>query len=459
MRKRKGRREYPGDLFDPAARTDRTSESGAAQGEGRKVYSVSELTGEVKALLEAAHPQVYVRGEISNFYRHSSGHIYMTLKDEHAQLMAVFFKGSNLRLKFEPENGMDVIACGRLTVYEPRGEYQINVEFLEPAGVGALQMRIEQLKKKLAAEGLFDEKRKREIPEFPAEIAVVTSPQGAAIRDFLKVTRTRFPAQHIVIFPALVQGEEAPAEIVQAVRDANETGGFDVLVVTRGGGSLEDLMAFNDEGVARAIVGSDIPVISAIGHERDFTIADMVADFRAATPSQAAEKVTPSRVEILAWLDDARERLERRARSLVEDLSQELDDISSALAAGASGRLKELGGELREMAGRLRSLSPGHVLVRRREVLEQLLGRVSAAAARRVAEAGDRLKALGATLNALSPLAVLERGYAIAFSLPGREVIKEASQVKPGDDIEVRLAKGNVRAKADKIDSGSKGEA
>ncbi len=441
---RRKKKQGLGELFDGAPK--------AAEPQERKIYTVAELTGEVKALLETAHPAVYVRGEISNFYRHHSGHIYMTLKDEKAQLRAVFFKGANMRLKFEPENGLDVIAFGRLTVYEPRGEYQINVEFLEPAGLGALQLKIEQLKKKLAAEGLFSAERKRPLPEFPREIAVVTSPEGAAVKDFLKVTRMRFPSQHIVIFPAQVQGESAPAQIVSAIQDANDMGGFDVLVVCRGGGSLEDLMAFNDEGVARAIAASEIPTVVGVGHERDQTIADLVADVRAATPSQAAETVTPSRAEVLSWLVEARARLEQRLKSRLEDDAQELDDAAETLAGAVRTHLRDLGAQLRELNSTLRSLSPGRVLSRQRELLEQIASRAAQAVQARLADAKQRTAAAAATLNALSPLAVLKRGYAIAFELPERRVLKDAAQVAPGDRIEVKLSKGSVRAKAEEID-------
>lgn len=415
--------------------------------EGAHIYTVSELTAEVKELLETAHPAVYVRGEISNFYIHgASEHMYFSLKDEKAQMRAVFFKNVNRKLKFTPENGMEVIAFGRLTLYEPRGDYQIRVEFLEPAGLGALQMRIEQLKKKLAAEGLFDEARKRPLPEFPHRIALVTSPEGAAIRDFLKVTRTRFPGQHIVIFPVLVQGEGAPSQIVEAIEAANEMGDFDVLVLCRGGGSIEDLMAFNDEGVARAIAGSAIPVVNGVGHERDVTIADFVADVRAATPSQAAEIITPSRPEILARLEGMRERMEIRLRGLVEETSQELDDVADSLRDAVQDQLKDLASRIRELSTQVRSASPQQVLARQRELLKQLAKRAATASVRRLAEIKQRVQALGGKLNALSPLAVLERGYSIAFALPGRAVLKDSAQVAPGQEVEVKLFKGLLRA-------------
>lgn len=438
MRRSRRRTEYQAD-FGFGRDT-----SAAAQ----QVYTVSQLTAEIKLLIETAHPAVYVRGEISNFHHHGSGHMYFSLKDEGAQIGAAFFRGANRGLKFDPENGMEVIAFGRLSVYEPRGNYQIVVEHLEPAGVGALQQRIEQLKKKLDAEGLFDEGRKRPIPRFPREIAVVTSPEAAAVKDFLKVSRRRFPGQHIVIFPTLVQGDEAPPQIVRAIEDANAMGGFDVLVVTRGGGSIEDLMAFNDEAVARAIAASEIPTVTGIGHERDFTIADFVADLRAATPSNAAELVTPSREEMAGDLDDLKRRLERHATGLVEDAMQALDDMTERAQRAVADALRDLKRTVEEMAARIRSASPWQMLKNRRQLLEQLSQRMVTAAGRRRDEARQRLQALAGKLGALSPLGVLERGYSIAFSLPERRVIKDAAQVKPGQDVEVKLARGGFRATA-----------
>jgi len=417
----------------------------AAREEGR-IYSVSELTAEIKTMVEGVFPSVWVRGEISNFHLHTSGHMYFTLKDEGAQLKAAFFKGANRRLKFEPESGMAVVAGGRLSVYEARGDYQIIVENMEPEGIGALQLKIEKLKKKLEEEGLFSPERKRPLPEFPVRIAVVTSAEGAAIRDFLKVTRSRFPCQRITIFPALVQGEDAPGQIVEAIEDANEMGSFDVLVVCRGGGSLEDLMAFNDEGVARAIAASEIPVVVGVGHERDWTIADLVADVRAATPSQAAEMVSPRRGEIQERLADAVARMARQVGGLMEDLMQSVDEAGDWLAEAARSLQEGLRADLNELAAQLKGLSPAEKLARERDVAFQLGKRLNTAIARRTAEGRQTMAAAGGRLNALSPLAVLERGYSICFALPERVVLKDASLVSPGEEIEVKLMSGKIRA-------------
>ena len=420
--------------------------------EGQPVYTVSALATEIKSLIETAHPSVYVRGEVTGFRGvHSSGHMYFQLKDENAVLDIAMFRGANRSLKFDLENGMEVIVFGRATAYPRRSTYQVIAEAVEPAGLGALQARIEQVKKKLEAEGLFAEDRKRQIPEFPHAIALVTSPEGAAVTDFLKVTRRRFPGQHIVVFPVLVQGEDAPAQIVEAIADANGMGPFDVMCVCRGGGSIEDLMAFNDEGVARAIAESGVPVVTGIGHERDVTIADLVADVRAATPSQAAEFVTPSRADLRREIGEARERMERCLRGVVEAMAQDFDDAAEGLATAARNLLKDLENSLRDLATRLRGASPGETLRRQRELLDQLASRLAAGATRRVGEADERMKGLAGRLNALSPLAVLNRGYAIAFALPERAVVKDAGKVQAGQDLEVKLAKGSLRATAREI--------
>ncbi len=415
--------------------------------DGMPVYTVSALTAEVKQLLETAHGAVYLRGEISGFRSIAgSGHMYFDLKDDRDLINAAFFKGANRKLAFQLEDGMEVVAFGRVSLY--RSRCQIIVEHLELAGAGVLQQRIEQLKKLLAAEGLFDESRKREIPFAPRSIALVTSAEGAAVRDFLKVTRRRFPGQHITIFPCLVQGEGAPAQIVEAIRDANVMGGFDVLVTCRGGGSLEDLMAFNDEAVCRAIAASGIPVINAVGHEPDVTIADFVADLRAATPSQAAELVTPSRVEIRREMRDLRGSMERSLRGVVEDMARDLDDATSSLHEAAAAVIEAMKTTIEKLGVRVRAASPVAVLARQRQLVEQLSARIGTAAVRRMDVGRQRVQAFAGRLDALSPLSVLGRGYAIAFALPAKTVIKDASGVTVGDEFEVRVARGSIRAAA-----------
>jgi len=383
--------------------------------------------------------------------------MYFRIKDEDSVLEVAFFRGANRRLGFTLENGMEIIVFGRLSIYGRSSKFQIIAEFVEPAGLGALQAKIEQLKKKLEAEGLFAQSRKRPIPEFPHRVALVTSVEGAAIKDFLKVTRERFPGQHIVIFPAMVQGEDAAGMVVDSIEAANDmhdfsgfvgglAGGFDVLVVCRGGGSIEDLMAFNDEGVARAIASSDIPVVTGIGHERDITIADLVADLRAATPSQAAELVTPDREDLMEFVADAGERMARQVKSAVEDMAQALDDARDALGEAMGDTITGFGQSVRDFRTRVLAAAPQQVLLRQREGVAQAAGRAGQAIMRRLGEARQRAEGAAGRLNALSPLGVLERGYAIAFALPGREVIKDPGQVKPGGEMEVRVRKGIIRA-------------
>ncbi len=419
--------------------------------DGHPVYSVSQLVAEVKDLLESAHPAVYVRGEISGFRLiGGSGHMYFDLKDEAEFLNAAFFKGANRKLAFAPADGMEVVAFGRLSMF--RSRCQIIVEHLEQAGLGALQQRIEELKRRLEAEGLFAAERKRPIPAFPHRIALVTSAEGAAVRDFLKVTRRRFPGQHIVLFPVLVQGEAAPAQIVEAIRDANAMGGFDVLVTCRGGGSLEDLMAFNDEAVARAIAASDIPVVNGVGHEPDVTIADYVADRRASTPSQAAEFVTPDRADLRREFREARGRMEQGLRRAVDEMAQALDDGREGLADAAREILRGLAEMLRDLGTRVRAASPAQVLARQREAVEQLSARLGTGAARRLAESRERMLALRGRLDALSPLAVLGRGYAIAFAMPDGGVLKDAASSAPGRKVRVRLGKGSLRVVVEEVE-------
>lgn len=448
---RKRRASEP-DLFTykptvPVAMEREPSFSEVETRDGMPVYTVSGLTAEIKQLLETAHGSIYLRGEVSGFRSIAgSGHWYFDLKDDRDLINAACFKGANRKLGFAVEDGMEVVAFGRVSLY--RSRCQIIVEHMEPAGAGVLQLRIEQLKKKLEAEGLFDESRKREIPFAPRSIAVVTSAEGAAVRDFLKVTRRRFPGQHITIFPCLVQGDAAPAQIVEAIRDANGMGGFDVLVTCRGGGSLEDLMAFNDEAVCRAIAASEIPVINAVGHEPDVTIADFVADLRAATPSQAAELVTPAKTEIRRELKDLRTSMERSLRGVVEDMARDLDDATSMLHEAVAASIENMKTVIEKLGVRVRAASPVAVLARQRQLVEQLSARIGTAATRRMEVLRQRMASLAGRLDALSPLSVLGRGYAIAFALPARTVVKDASSVAPGDELEIRVAQGSIRAAA-----------
>jgi exodeoxyribonuclease VII large subunit len=389
----------------------------------RHVYTVSALTAEVKAVLEDGFSAVWVEGEVSNFKHHTSGHMYFTLKDADAQIRAVMFRGSNRLLKFQPKDGMAVLTFGTVTVYERRGEYQIAVEFMEPKGVGALQLAFEQLKGKLEAEGLFEAGRKRPIPRLPRKIGIITSPTGAVIRDMLTIIGRRFPGLAILIYPVQVQGETAAAEIATALGAMGRRSDLDVLIVARGGGSLEDLWAFNEEVVARAIARSPIPVISAVGHETDVTIADFVADLRAPTPSAAAELVVAQR----------------------DELRQRVDDLL-ARALAAVGNTLAVQRARAEMLGRhLGALSPVAQVRRQAERLRGVTQRLHAWWGMTRMRRQERLKVLAGKLEALSPLAILGRGYSICWTLPGRHVVKAATEVKVGSEVAVRLHHGELR--------------
>ncbi len=382
--------------------------------------TIFELTRRIKSLLEARIGTVWVEGEISNVKSHFSGHIYLSLKDDKAQIRAVMFKQSARLLKFLPEDGQQVIVRGRLAVYEPRGDYQIIIDQMEPSGIGALQLAFLQLKEKLEKEGLFASERKKPIPALPRRVGVVTSPTGAAIRDFLNVVRRRFSNIDVLISPAAVQGDGAPAEIVSAIEKLNLIGNMDVIVITRGGGSMEDLWAFNEEIVARAIYASQIPIISAIGHEVDFTIADFVADLRAPTPSAAAEMLVESKKTHEYRISSIRLRLVNAMRSLI---------------AGKNARLTA---ELRAMPDPIRRI---------RE-LGQRVDDMSSLTANQMrsnlALAKTRFENAAGRLAALNPLATLNRGYSIVTKLPGKKMLTDASKVAPGDRLNARLRRGHV---------------
>ena len=388
----------------------------------RHIYSVSALTAEVKAVLEDGFSAIWVEGELSNFKHHTSGHMYFTLKDAQAQIRGVMFRGHNRLLRFQPGDGLSVLVCGTVTVYERRGDYQINVEFMEPKGIGALQLAFEQLKAKLEAEGLFDESRKRPLPLLPRKIGIITSPTGAVIRDMLTVIGRRFPGLEVLIHPVAVQGEGAAGEVVAALGRLGARTDLDVVVVARGGGSLEDLWAFNEEAVARAIAASPIPVISAVGHETDVTIADFVADLRAPTPSAAAELVVARRDELRQRVDDL------TARGL------------AALQHGLSVRRHRA-----EMLRRqLLLLSPVAQLARQAERLQGLRRRLGAWWTLFRTVRSERLARAAATLESLSPLGILARGYSICFAVPGRRVVKTAGEVALGAAVAVRLHRGEL---------------
>jgi exodeoxyribonuclease VII large subunit len=434
--------------------------------EQRRALSVSELTALVKILIEGQFVDVWVEGEVSNFRRHSSGHWYFTLKDEGAMLRAASFRMQNRLIRFIPEDGITVRARGRLSLYEARGEYQLLVERLEPVGEGALQLAFEQLKARLAAEGLFDIERKRPLPLLPGRVGLVTSPTGAALRDMLRVLGRRNETVPILIAPARVQGEGAAAEIAEAIESLNYCGLVDVIIIGRGGGSIEDLWCFNEEVVARAIYNSRVPVISAVGHETDFTLADFVADLRASTPSAAAEMVTMA-------LDDARARIDGLAESLAHALKYRLLELSSRLSdietsrgfLEIPSRLRKLSQECDEavyslessfeasvrrhsslfdyLALRLRDADIRRQMVRRTGEAALLRARLRAAAGRALDREGERFSIAAGKLQSLSPLGVLARGYAIAFDRGG-QTIKRAADVARGERVRIRLADGEI---------------
>ena len=389
----------------------------------RPVYSVSEVNGLIKNVIDGV-PElsgVYIRGELSNYKIYPSGHHYFTLKDAESSLRCVMFKSSAVRLRFRPESGMKVIAFGRISVFPRDGDYQLYCGALTPDGVGDLHVAFEQLKEKLYREGLFDESHKKPLPAYPRRIAVVTSSAGAAVHDMIRILRRRYPIAKVLLLPVRVQGAEAPPEIVGAIRYANRWRLADVLITGRGGGSLEDLWAFNDERVARAIYESEIPVISAVGHEPDVTIADFVADRRASTPSNAAEIAVPDMTELLRALTDTQGRMTQGICRLLERQDERLEAIRSK-----------------------RVLSdPMAFLQDRRLQLDYVQQKRSAAAKGQLEEDVRRFTRLTAALDALSPLKVLGRGYAMAQSEDGA-ILRDSAQVSPGDRIRVQLARGSL---------------
>jgi exodeoxyribonuclease VII large subunit len=442
-----------------------------------KVYSISELTEEIQELLEDHFDFVWVEGEISNFSTPASGHYYMVLKDDKAQIRAVMFRLQARYLKFLPENGMKVIAQGRLSVYAPRGEYQIILDYLEPMGVGALALAFEQLKKKLASEGVFDEKIKKPLPFLPQRVAVITSPTGAAIRDFLKIIRRRFANIEIVIVPVRVQGEDATLDMVKAIDMINRELRVDVIVLTRGGGSLEDLWAFNQEQLALAIRNSHIPIVSAVGHEIDLTIADLAADFRAPTPSAAAELLVVEKESLVNRLNDTKTRLVAAVVRNLKNLHQDLDYLAKDLKDPRK-RLDEIWLRLDEIHVRLmRSMnlitrdrrirlntegralmlqSPMNVIVSMKQRLDfqrNSLGRVMNSYLMDKQSAFSLLKK---GIMDLSPLSILKRGYSITRSLPEKIVLRDVSGVNRDDRVQVLLAEGGLQCRVEKVEPDQK---
>ena len=438
----------------------------------RDIYSISRLNAEVRSVLEQSFPLVWVEGEISNLARPASGHIYFSLKDPQAQVRCAMFRMKRQRLRFQPENGQQVLVRARISLYEGRGEYQLIVEHMEPAGEGALQQAFERLKQQLAAEGLFDTARKRPLPMFPRRVGLITSPTGAAIRDVLTVMRRRFPGIPVTVYPIPVQGSEAPAAISRMIGIADERGEADVLILTRGGGSLEDLAAFNDEGVARAIYGCNTPVVSAVGHEIDFTIADFVADRRAPTPSAAAEMVTPDAVELSQRLSSLAGRLSHHTRqhlgfrssqlghlrarlaqwhpgARLGQQQQRLDELAARLDTAVGDRLAEEKRRCRDLRARLGLQNPGSTLPRLIEQVQQFGRRLAYSADAQFRYRRQRLASLAGQINAMSPLAVLDRGYSITRLAVSGEIVRGVSRVHSGDRLETRVGGGIILSRVE----------
>lgn len=441
---------------------------------GRDIYTVSRLNREARTLLERGFGTVWLEAELSNFSRPGSGHWYFSLKDSGAQIRCAMFRQRNLLVGLTPKDGQQVLVRGRISLYEPRGDYQLIVEHLEDAGQGALKREFERLKIRLAAEGLFDQGRKRTLPRLPRRIGVITSPSGAAIRDVLQVLARRFPAIPVLIYPVPVQGAQAAAGIIAALQLAADRAECDLIMLVRGGGSLEDLWAFNDEALARQIVASPIPVLTGIGHEVDFTIADFAADVRAPTPSAAAELAVPDAAEFERFfaqrmsrllqvmtrhLKDLRRQLEflQRRAALVSPAArlsqriQQLDDLELRLMRALRQRLSDVNARLLDLQGRLWRASPGQRLqvVRARHAM--LSTRMEAAMRARLQAAQARFQPLVRTLHAVSPLATLDRGYAIVTTESGK-VLQDAGVVRRGQIIHARLARGRVRARIEDLE-------
>lgn len=439
----------------------------------RHIWAVRDLVGQVRELIEQEFGDAWVEGEISNFRPAPSGHVYFTLKDADAQLPVVLFRRQAMLLRFRPEDGLRVLVRGRVSVYEQRGQMQLVAETMEPVGAGSLQLAFEQLKERLKAEGLFDAERKRPLPAFPRTVGIVTSPTGAVIRDFLNIVGRRHSGLCVLLYPVSVQGESAPAEIECALADLNQSGLVDLIVLARGGGSLEDMAAFNSERVARAIASSKLPVVSAVGHETDFTIADFAADLRAPTPSAAAELVTEAQHKIAEHLDTVAYRLERAARfqllqarqrftrvaidraetrvaSMLHRSAQRLDDLWFRMEATATVRLRQHRDSVDEFTAAVLRHDPRQSLAQARERLVSLSTRIDRSLDRTLRRAQVRLGSLDAQLNSLSPLAVLDRGYALVLAGDGT-LVRSTAQLAPDTQVTTRLADGQFTSRVEAV--------
>ena len=433
----------------------------------RDIYSVSRLNSEVRAVLENSFPLIWVEGEISNLARPASGHIYFSLKDPQAQVRCAMFRMKRQLLRFQPENGLKVLIRARVGLYEGRGEFQLVAEHMEPAGEGDLRQAFDALKQKLQNEGLFDTAYKKALPLLPRQIGILTSPTGAAIKDVISVLKRRFPAVPVLIYPVTVQGSEAPRSIVNALQLAEKRQDCDLLILTRGGGSLEDLIAFNDETVARCIHDLTIPLISAVGHEIDFTIADFVADRRAPTPSVAAELATPDKSEIIDRVESLQRRItlgaqrplqlcRHKMQNIIQRLQishpgnrlqqkqQYLDDLGLRLLRRIGSKLTLDKGKAAGLCSRLKAITPTHQLKQRNEIFLALTHRLHRAIKSDLRTKHQNFTFTASKLNTLSPLATLDRGYSITRSLPEKNLLHDITHIHPGDRLETRLSNGHI---------------
>ncbi|MBI5527088.1 MAG: exodeoxyribonuclease VII large subunit [Deltaproteobacteria bacterium] len=432
----------------------------------RHIFTVSELTRAVRGAVERAFPSVWVSGEISNFRAPTGGHMYFTLKDASSQIRVVFFKGANRHLKFTPADGMEVVAQGRLSVYEPRGDYQLICEGIEPKGIGALQAAFEELKLRLESEGLFDASRKRPLPVFPSVVGLITSPTGAAMSDFLKTAARRFSGVHVLVHPARVQGASAAAEVIAALGWFNDHRAADVVAIVRGGGSIEDLWPFDEEALCRAIAGSGIPVVTGIGHETDFTLADFAADARALTPTDAARLAVPDagklREKILSLRDDAESALSRtlgglrlelerrtssldRSRNIVDEVRQEIEDRAEAMSRSALSIIHRDRGHLSDVMRRASENHPRQRVALARARFLDLSRRMDTSTRVVLRDRRRRLSDSARLLEGLSPLAVLDRGYSLVHDACGR-IVLDSETLRAGDNVSLRFARGGADA-------------
>lgn len=423
--------------------------------EQRKILTVSQLTQDIKLILENTFPEVWVEGEVSNFSKSSAGHIYFDLKDANAQLKCAFFYNANKSVKFDLKDGLSAVVFGRISVYSPKGQYQLYVQKVEPKGLGALGLAFEQLKEKLFKEGLFDQKHKKPIPAFALNIGVVTSKAGAALRDILTVLKRRAPFVSVLIRPVKVQGEGAKEEITQAINDFNEyrdAGGLvDVLIVGRGGGSAEDLWAFNEEIVARAIYVSKIPVISAVGHEVDFTISDFVADLRAPTPSAAAEIAIKHKEEIISGIENNLVSIRNYIESKLKDCQQRLDEEKESLRLDFRHYYETSEYKFKNLENKIRLLNPRSIVLEKIRQLGHFKKMLGVKISHILTTDQEKARTYTYRLNALNPLAILSRGFSLSTAIATGAVIRDASQIKIGDRVRTKLARGAFISRVEKV--------